>query len=157
MPISRHHIIEEFLLSYRTTGQLLLRLLQTAFESDTQVHFGELLVLKVLKAHGPLSQRVIASHLCHSEAAISRQVSLAEENGYVMATEDPSNRRSLIITLTAKGEAVVNDLNEKVVNYLGEVLVDLSDEELRTALTVNSRIQTILIEQHHKEAHGKKT
>ncbi len=153
MSESRKQLIEEFLLSYRTTGQLLLKLLQAVFENQAPAHYSGLLLLKVLKAHGPISQKVIAQHLCHSEAAISRQVALAQEKGLIQVDEDPDNRRTSIISLTAQGETVVEAISEKALSYLAGILQNLSDEEMRAVIAVNQRMQSMLATQTHKETH----
>ena len=152
MSQNRYKLIEEFLLSYRTTGQLLIKYLHAVLEDDAQTHFSGLLLLKTLKKSGSLSQRAIAQTLCHSEAAISRQVALAQEKGLVQVDEDPGNRRALIISLTDKGEEVVAAMNTKAVGHLAAILGGIRDEDLKVVLAINTQVQNILLGQTTKEA-----
>ena len=92
--------------------------------------------------------------MCHSEAAISRQVALAQEKGLVQVDEDPDNRRALIISLTDKGEEVVAAMNAKAVGHLAAILEGISDEDLKAVLAVNDQVQDILLEQTAKEIHA---
>jgi DNA-binding MarR family transcriptional regulator len=61
-------------------------------------------VIRVLDGHGPLALAALGELLlCETGTGPSRLVDRLVVRGYVLRTEDPSDRRSVILTLSAAG------------------------------------------------------
>ena len=72
------------------------------------------------------------AHCMHvSRPNISRVVDELVQNGLVNRQRDPEDRRNIQLSLTERGEKLINDLNKKHVRILSEQFSILSDEELR--------------------------
>jgi DNA-binding MarR family transcriptional regulator len=72
--------------------------------ADLRPSFGPLLSLIAIQAR-PLG--ALAEQLSISPQACSQLVNLAEEAGYLERRSDPADRRSRLVTLTSRGEALV--------------------------------------------------
>ncbi|HEX7474561.1 MAG TPA: MarR family transcriptional regulator [Dehalococcoidales bacterium] len=54
------------------------------------------------------------------------------DQGLVSRTENPEDRRMIILKATEKGEALVLDLRERSISYLSQALSDMNEEDLTT-------------------------
>ena len=54
-----------------------------------------------------------------------------EKNHLVVRVKDPNDRRVVRIHLLAEGERIIDEVIKKRQNYLQEILVNFSDEEIR--------------------------
>lgn len=140
MKTQRSEIIEEVIHSYRQISQVLLKDMRAAIVDATDIHPGLLLVLRVLAEKRQLSQHEIAKELCHSDAAVSRQISVLQKKGYITAEPDPENRRVIIVMMTQEGAALYQQVRTIVDTRCAEVLADVSDEVLREIVQTNARL-----------------
>ena len=73
-------------------------------------------ILRVLQVNPHIKQREIAYNLGQTEASISRQVKLMIDEGLLMSTVSPRNRRAHMTVVTPKGER----LNEAAMDILSD-------------------------------------
>ena len=141
----------EFMQSYRVTGQLFFKLLQTTMQGKSTGTTACLPILKVLKQSGGLSQSAIARELHHSDAAVSRQIGILVEDGLVSTAPDEHNRRVIVVTLTEDGKKTLEKLEAAVTDLLANVLEDIPDEQLRQYIDNNNQLQTVITSKLGKE------
>ena len=67
-------------------------------------------VLRVLNEYGPLDPTQIAAHAGILKPSLSRMLQSLEEDGYVTRRSHPGDRRSTIISITAKAERILQRL-----------------------------------------------
>ena len=65
-----------------------------------------------------------------SPSNITGIIDRLEEQGLVTRTENPEDRRILLLQTTSKGETNIAELREKRSIYLSQILSDLTVEEL---------------------------
>jgi DNA-binding MarR family transcriptional regulator len=78
------------------------------------------------------------------------------KRGLVSRTENPENRRMLLLRATDKGEELMKKLRERRKGYFIEVLGNISTDELATlARGLNSLVEVVEAqEREFKEGHG---
>lgn len=85
--------------------------LDTVFDKALRHHasigLSQFTLLLSVQQHQPALQRSIASFLMVSPGAISRQVELARQRGWIRVTSGEADRRTQHLTLTASGEAMI--------------------------------------------------
>ncbi len=74
-------------------------------------------------------QKVIADKLGQTEAAISRQVKLLKEGGFLITIINPKNRREHLTIPTPKGERITEKAMELVNKHHAPMLDLLSDKQ----------------------------
>lgn len=89
------------------TLQHVAALLERDSEQVLQERFGigmsQLKIMKALQTNTRMLQRDIANMLGQTEASISRQMKLLEEDGMVTVRVNARNRRQHVVALTTKG------------------------------------------------------
>lgn len=105
-----------------------------------------------IKRNKSLNQDEIARRCNVDKGAVARSIRKLEEKGLVIKKIDENNRRQNIISLSEKGEEVIEKSQEILDKWEEEVFSDLSQEEkenLQNTLK-NVVIKTILFNQELK-------
>lgn len=99
---------QRLIVQLQKLGFLLNKAADTSLQS--QVHFGlsQFRILIMLKQDSNCSQIHIADMLDQTEAAVSRQINLMVQEGLVARITKPSNRRERILSLTDKGQELLD-------------------------------------------------
>ena len=97
------------------------------------IGFSQFKIMMVLQRHAGIQQRAIADSLGQTEASISRQIKLLQEQGLLITTVNPENRRMHITTLSAKGARLADEA-VSIVDSFNQPLVDNLSEKQQTAL-----------------------
>ena len=87
-------------------------------------------VLEALHHLGPLCQGELAEKLLRSGGNLTLVVDNLEKAGLVLRERDPADRRFVVVKLTDKGSAYINDLVPKVVANVAREMGMLSFTEL---------------------------
>ena len=149
----RDQVIIEFAQSYRLTGQLFFKLLQATVQEQAICNVACLPILKTLKQQGSLPQHAIARTLHHSDAAISRQVSILVNDGLVATRPDHHNRRATLVELTGEGDKILSRLEDAVTATLTTLLSGIPDEKLQHYIDTNTELQKIITSTTQKDTH----
>lgn len=111
-------------------------------DERTQVTFPQIRAMAILRHHRASLNDLATAHEV-SPATMSRMISTLVERKWVRREEDPADRRQLRLTLTEEGEASMNAIGQRSVEFLTEVLNDLSPDELgdlERSLTALARV-----------------
>jgi MarR family transcriptional regulator, lower aerobic nicotinate degradation pathway regulator len=100
-------------------------------------HYG---VLRSLADVGPAAQGPLADRVGLDRSDMVSLVDELEAAGHVRRNPDPTDRRRKIVTITAAGEAVLDELHALVSAADDELLGPLSDAERRTLVELLTRI-----------------
>ena len=84
--------------------------------------------------HGSANFKTLASALKVTPSNLTGVIDRLVEQGLVSRTENPEDRRMLMLRATDKGEALVSDLRERRLTHLSQALSELSQEELTTII-----------------------
>ena len=99
------------------------------------------LVLGILRDHGPMSPSTLSERLIVTRATMTGVLDSLERRGFVRRAAHATDRRSVIIQITAAGLAVLQELRTLVHRNEKAWMSALSDEELRACVELLHRIQ----------------
>lgn len=91
---------------HKLTNQLDKTFDQT-LRKQAGIGMSQFTLLLSISQHQPVTQRTVADFLDLSAGAISRQVDIASQNGWVTILETTSDKRSQLLEVTPKGKAVI--------------------------------------------------
>ena len=73
--------------------------------------------------------------------AMSRTVDVLVNGGLVTRTQDPEDRRHVLLTLTAEGQALLDGLFSNTWQWMTERMADLSQEEIEAILVAGDALK----------------
>ncbi len=100
------------------------------------VGFSQYKILRSLQQQNGVQQKQIAQYLGQTEASISRQIHVLENQGFIKNVVRKENRREHIITLTDKGEKLLDHAVTIVTKYHAPMLDHLSRKEQESLRTI---------------------
>lgn len=80
--------------------------------------------------HGSTNFKSLAAALKVTQSNLTGVIDRLVEQDMVSRTENPDDRRMVLLQVTNKGEALVSDLRERRISHLSQALSDLSPEDL---------------------------
>jgi DNA-binding MarR family transcriptional regulator len=96
---------------------------------------GDIAVLGVIEADGPLRAGAIAQQLHVGPPVVSRQLADLESAGLVRRSADPADGRAELVSTTAKGRRLLTASREALCARLGATLEDWDEERLALLVT----------------------
>lgn len=84
------------------------------FEDRFGIQIPEWRILMALHAHGPTAPNEVVEHTSMDKARVSRAQRRLVEQDLVAVSEDPRDRRRLVLFLTRKGTAICRDIIPEV-------------------------------------------
>jgi DNA-binding MarR family transcriptional regulator len=100
-------------------------------------------ILKDL-AHGPQTVPQMARARPVSRQHIQSLVDMLEADGYVYWVENPAHKRSLLVRLTPKGEALFQTMRQKEAERLSALEIDIEEKDLETTVCVLRSLRELL-------------
>lgn len=97
-------------------------------------------VLVVLNEHRHVTAKDVVQHSSMAKVNVSRGVSDLEKRKYIERHEDPTDRRSVLLSLTAKGKKAMNELIPIVREVEKQALDGLSDDERKTLVSLMQKV-----------------
>lgn len=99
------------------------------------------LVLGILRDRGAMAPSELGDRLIVTRATVTGLVDLLERRGFVRRATHPTDRRSVLVEITAEGLTVLQELRTIVHRNERDWMAVLSDDELRTYVGLLHRIQ----------------
>jgi DNA-binding MarR family transcriptional regulator len=99
------------------------------FAKSTGLSMPQFSILMQLHHKGPCGMSEVSERFDISAAAASQLVDKLVQAGYLERAEDPSDRRAKLLTLSAKGEELVQQGTEERYRWMDELTSKLSTEE----------------------------
>jgi DNA-binding MarR family transcriptional regulator len=107
------------------------KLVMTSLEDiDIDIKLLHLEIMSVLKEEGTLHPARIGERLLVAKAQMTRLIDKLVELDFVNREMDPSDRRTINITLTDKGCRVLEEQENLVTNAVRDNMADLTEAEL---------------------------
>ncbi|MGA7392410.1 MAG: MarR family transcriptional regulator [Terrimicrobiaceae bacterium] len=119
---------------------LMLRLSEEL--SRGQVSFPQFFLLGHIANHDFLSMSEIAEKMNHSTAAATGLVDRLEILGYVERSHAASDRRKVLVKITAKGSALVDKIRQGIVHNLSQIMDLLPSEEQKAWLSIYEKVHS---------------
>jgi DNA-binding MarR family transcriptional regulator len=102
--------------------------------------------LSTVAAHGPLTPSELAARERVQRPTATRILARLEGPGLVLRTADPEDRRSSLVSITADGQALLDELRNRKDAYLARRLRTLSAEERATLRRATEILERLLDE-----------
>jgi len=99
------------------------------FAKSTGLSMPQFSILMQLHHKGPCGMSEVSDRFDISPAAASQLVDKLVHAGYLERAEDPSDRRAKLLTLSAKGEELVQHGTEERYRWMNDLTSKLSTEE----------------------------
>jgi len=113
------------------------------------VSYSQYKVLVQFSGNSIIRQKTIAKSLGQTEASISRQLSLMSSNGLIHKSYDPDNRKTIIITLTQKGQVIKTNADNIIVKENGTSLRKVNNKDLKILTKNLSKIHDQICGANH--------
>jgi DNA-binding MarR family transcriptional regulator len=133
----------------RRSALLLTEHIESVFR-DRNISFTQWLALKILGGAGPLSLHELCGHIGYDPATVSRAVEGLCADGLVARARSTTDRRSVALSLTAKGKSYVQKHSAIALGELNVLLEDFSREEADTLIALMQRVLAKLVAVQHK-------
>lgn len=136
-------LTEELAQLQRTFGRGRTRLLDAArhdVERATQV------LVSALAASGPMRLGALAAVVQSDPSTVSRQVAALVRDGYVERRADPDDGRAVVLAVTAEGEQVYREHQQRRHTYYAEIFETWSSEDVVTFTCLLGRFEQELAE-----------
>ena len=101
-------------------------------------------VLRLIHQHGPMTVPQLAQHRKVSRQRIQVMTDEYVNEGYLTLTENPSHKRSKLVTLTKLGQREFTNLSEIIFSQIEKTAHEFKKEELQTAARVLEKLQNLL-------------
>jgi MarR family 2-MHQ and catechol resistance regulon transcriptional repressor len=108
--------------------------------SEVNLTVSQFGTLEVLHHLGPLNQRSIGDKLLKSGGNITMVIDNLEKQGYVVRKKDPSDRRAVLIHLTAAGKKFISQYFPKHLDRIKEEFSVLTEEEKQTLADICKKL-----------------
>lgn len=108
--------------------------------SEVNLTVSQFGTLEVLHHLGPLNQRSIGDKLLKSGGNITMVIDNLEKQGYVVRKKDPSDRRAVLIYLTAEGKKFISQYFPKHLDRIKEEFSVLTEEEKQTLADICKKL-----------------
>ena len=123
----------------RRTSNLMLPQMEALFE-DAALTFSQWTALMALREWGNTSAVQLARDICHDTGSLTRILDELEERGLVARTRNETDRRSVTVSLTSQGLALVEMLLPRVVEHWNTLLGDFSHMEIKLLIKLLTRV-----------------
>ncbi len=94
----------------------------------------QFILIDLLWNQGSMSQQQLADQMQKDKNSVTKLVDALERKGFVVREQNRQDRRSNTLMLTEKAEILKPGAKQKGVSILDEMLVGISEEELRSFL-----------------------
>jgi len=111
--------------------------------SDFGLNQQQLVVLKEIQEKGPVSQREICSELLLEKSNVSKIVGKLYSQGYITVSHSDRDNRRSILTVTAKGNSILDRCMERLNQWNSEWLRPMSARELNNTVGILSRLESL--------------
>ncbi|MCL1901232.1 MAG: MarR family winged helix-turn-helix transcriptional regulator [Firmicutes bacterium] len=108
----------------------------------------EIIMLMHIKRCGEVLPKEISGVMGVSTARVATALSELEENGYVTREIDCNDRRRIIVKLTSKGEGILQDHTDKVLDKIAAFLIELGEHDAKEYVRIMGRIAQINRNKH---------
>lgn len=94
----------------------------------------QFILIDLLWNQGSMSQQQLADQMQKDKNSVTKLVDALERKGFVVREQNRQDRRSNTLVLTEKAKGLKHGAKQKGISILDEMLVGISEEELRSFL-----------------------
>lgn len=97
---------------------------------DYELNFPEQVILMYLCAHSGVNQDTLVKHFQLDKGSIAKTVTKLKQKGYISKQRNPENERENLLSLTAKGEEIITQMNAILSSWFTILYQDITQEEI---------------------------
>ncbi|MBQ3384127.1 MAG: winged helix DNA-binding protein [Erysipelotrichaceae bacterium] len=132
-------------MDYRREAERLLENLRIIYSLPVQRKMlsltrGELCVLTSLVVHGNSTPSELISYTDSSSAHVAKILRNLASKGEINRMKDTNDGRSVIISITEKGQQQVKEIYDSIIEYMTAILTQLQEDDTASLLKVTDRI-----------------
>jgi DNA-binding MarR family transcriptional regulator len=125
---------------------------------DCPIPRSQLELLFAIQYHEPVSFKHLAQQLYLTPSAISQLAEALEQHELITRTADAGDRRIQCLSVTSKGEQLLQQVKKHRQSLMGAIMESLTDEELAAWLRVQQKLlhhfQTQLTSEQSKKGNA---
>ncbi|MDT0451988.1 MarR family winged helix-turn-helix transcriptional regulator [Streptomyces hesseae] len=99
------------------------------------------IMLTLLKQHGEMRMSRLGELLSIDASVTSRHVAYAAERGWLERQPDPLDKRSRLLSLTASGQELLDEVSARYTDALAHALQDWSDDDVGHLIGLMTRLR----------------
>ena len=126
--------IEKAIKKYRMFAMKRIR------DNNYKITTDQWLIIKSILENPDITQQEIAKNVFKDNASVTRIIELMVKSNYVTKEENSSDRRKSHLKVTDKGEAIIENVNDLVIENRKIALKGITQEELNTTFTTLKKI-----------------
>ena len=130
---------------FRTTRRLRAR--ANRFPGDSSLTLPQYYLLEPLREADELPVGELADHAGVAPPTATRMLDCLARDGYVERRHSETDRRSVLVSLTADGNAAVEQAHDVIAAWRGQVLERLEPDEREPAARLLARLAEVLEEE----------
>lgn len=100
----------------------------------------QFILIDLLWNQGSMSQQQLADQMQKDKNSVTKLVDALERKGFIVREQNRLDRRSNTLVLTEKAEGLKHGAKQKGISILDEMLVGISEEELRSFLVTLGKL-----------------
>jgi DNA-binding MarR family transcriptional regulator len=100
----------------------------------------QFILIDLLWNQGSMSQQQLADQMQKDKNSVTKLVDALERKGFVVREQNRQDRRSNTLVLTDKAEGLKPGAKQKGISILDEMLIGISEEELRSFLVTLGKL-----------------
>lgn len=101
---------------------------------------GQLRALYVLLGEGPMAASALADRLKVRPATMTGLADRLVRHGLIERHSDEGDRRLVLLALSAEGDSIMRDIEERVSSYMADILGQLTDAETKALVRSLERL-----------------
>lgn len=113
-------------------------------ESAGSLSEGQLSVLSILFAYGAMNAGQLAEREHVRPPTMTRTLQFLEAEGFILRTEDPADRRSMLVELSNQGAEYIRETRRRRDQWLQRRLASLTREERQTLSQAEHILQKVV-------------
>ena len=102
----------------------------------------QFILIDLLWNQGSMSQQQLADQMQKDKNSVTKLVDALERKGFVVRQQNRNDRRSNTLVLTEKAEGLKHGAKQKGISILDEMLLGISEEELRSFLVTLHKLNS---------------
>jgi len=126
--------IEKAIKTYRMFAMKRIR------DNNYKITTDQWLIIKSILENPDITQQEIAKNVFKDNASVTRIIELMVKSNFITKEENSSDRRKSHLKVTDEGEAIIENVNDLVIENRKIALKGITQEELNTTFTTLKKI-----------------
>lgn len=136
----RERLIEDYFEATNSLQRAWKQRVLSMLNDDNEVSIAQMSVLFMLREHGPIMGKDLATKMHISRSAVTQLVEGLVESGYVTRKEDAKDRRNIYLSVSKKGVTKIKALDKRRKIIFNQLVTNLSDKQLKAAIEINQKM-----------------